>query len=1180
MPQPPKSHDQTHPAPIPVRDGRGPLPRERRASIGRARSLSVNVSSAASYQPDSRLASSHDGRRTEGLSNWQALEDVFGEDEDEEGGVPLEDGGLRPRLGSFGGVSMVREGLSSRELEEGFGGAPRAEGQSLEPPKRHLGQLEERAKSHETIPTHSAALKARTASKHRHFFQQLWPLHPVAKVVLKCSLAYFIASLFTFIPALASLLSTAAIIDDKGRVIRQPAEMGHMVATMVVFFNSGKSLGNMILSNRYCFGLVSIATIASLLSISTFRLFDRLSASPRDQWDFVRELGDWLVCVLWIGGTMGVIAWSKVWIGSLHFNGGCSMAAILLYNVVLRDGEIPKLLEILEIICIGVCITNLVNLVVFPVSATTTLQTSISTSLNSFSTLLDLLTSTFLLEKTIVKDNRISLKDAIKSHAAAFNTLKVDLAEAKRERVLDGRIRGRKLHLYEAAVASLGRLAQHLSGLRSCERLQENLIKASREGRIRWEVGEDGRPRLAIADVGPDDEEDSEVEASVRLLVEFREMAGEQMDALNLRCDEALDAVQALSRHDVNGNVNLLIVRSNLANALHAFRESSNKAIARVYAGPGIRRTSSSGSSSGRTSSASGRSGEGRESTVFSRETRQDGPNEAVFLIYFFLFTFEEFAREMLFLLDTMGEIVTSKQISAWEQIKAFAWKKGCKVKKRPFMYTQFQNIVPVGPSKLQDPLFPKNSRNTTSQLTERLQPRFTKFERFMQAWGALEERLEQPDMRYAIKTGLGGAMLALPAYTETTREIFLHYRGEWALVAYLSAMSQTVGQTNYISLARIFGTIFGGLVAVLFSELFPEDHIMLPILGFLFSMVCFYVITQKPDYTDAGRFTLLTYNLSCLFAYNTRMHGDVTVELIAFERTVSVMVGIIWAGVVSRYWWPFTARRELRMGLSDFCLDLSYLYSKLVTTYSKGVDAPNDAAHHHCDCASTDNGGDDQPAGERTPLLPTAAIGRSHLSQSVRQFMAMELHLQSQLGSLRDLLAHTKNEPRLKGPFAYDFYHEVLLSCERVLDRLHSMRCVTTRDEWDDHMRRTFVVPVNAERREMAGNVVLYFYTLSAGLRLRTPMPPYLPPAEIGRQRLVSAIRSLDVVRRRSVRGGGRHLLFFAYALAMQEVIAELEHLGGMMQDAFGVIPHGTARDFEALFQDEGVQVVGDDLV
>ena len=136
-----------------------------------------------------------------------------------------------------------------------------------------------------------------------------------------------------------------------------------------------------------------------------------------------------------------------------------------------------------------------------------------------------------------------------------------------------------------------------------------------------------------------------------------------------------------------------------------------------------------------------------------------------------------------------------------------------------------------------------------------------------------------------------------------------------------------------------------------------------------------------------------------------------------------------------------------------------------------------------------------------------------------------------------------------------------------------------------------------------MAGNVILYvsislisltaqaddkFYTISAGFRLRTPMPPYLPPAEEARQRLVEAIRDLDVVKRRSVRGGGRHLLFFAYALAMQvslgtkdsadrqEVIAELEYLGELMQEAFGVISQSTVVDFESLFHGPPVPGTG----
>ena len=57
--------------------------------------------------------------------------------------------------------------------------------------------------------------------------------------------------------------------------------------------------------------------------------------------------------------------------------------------------------------------------------------------------------------------------------------------------------------------------------------------------------------------------------------------------------------------------------------------------------------------------------------------------------------------------------------------------------------------------------------------------------------------------------------------------------------------------------------------------------------------------------------------NLTCLYAYNSR-EREVSALDIAFHRSTSVILGVIWAAVVSRYWWPFTARRELRMGISE----------------------------------------------------------------------------------------------------------------------------------------------------------------------------------------------------------------------------------------------------------------------
>ncbi|WVR09502.1 hypothetical protein IAU60_006570 [Kwoniella sp. DSM 27419] len=1022
-------------------------------------------------------------------------------------------------------------------------------------------------------------------TQHVAWYRKIWPPSPVTIAIFKCSLSYLIASLFTFVPFLAELLSKQSEEDAHGRVTYKPSNQAHMVATIVVYFNPAKTMGNMLLSTRYCFVLAMAATLVSLAATGTIELFDHFSPSHGDSWDVISEAGDWVVCILWVGGTMGVLAWSKVWVGNPSYNSGCSMAAVIIYSVVIKEGALSGLLEVLVIVLSGVIITNVVCFAVYPSSATSRLQRSISKSLNSFSTLLDLLAATFLLERSAIKEKRVSIKDAIKSHSAGFKALQIDLREAKQERMLDVRMRGRKVLLYDAAIASLARLAQHLSSLRSSTRLQENLILAVREGKISFEdlaLTESKKSRLSLSILGPDTlpgpsvQRNNDVETSVKLFNKLRRMAGKNMDALNTRCDEALEAVQTLSQDGRQPFIDLLAIRMNLACSLSDFSTACSRVIKRVYAGPirergiylaesGLDPDSDSESDTDHVASSPSSADslpkldDGLNPDLDHKESLQDGPNETVFLVYFFFFTFEEFARELLFLLDTMHEIVTADRMSVWDQFRSIVLRKRKrKEKKTQYLYKQLQNVVPVDPSKLQPVPFPQKRRGSSGSVLVPEQRMLNRWGRAKQAFWHLGERLREPDMRYAIKTGLGGAILAAPAYTEAGRPFFLQYRGEWALIAYLAAMSQTVGQTNWLSLARVFGTIIGGSVAVLFFRMVPDNNVVLPILGFFFSIPCFYIITQMPDYTNAGRFILLTYNLSCLYTYNMRDLGNVTVEQIAVQRSSAVIIGVLWAAVVSRWWWPFTARRELRLGLSDFCLDLSYLYSRLVMTYSQGAEE---------DCAREDGSEEGEGDEESSPLLGGNREWQPHVSKSVKQFMAMELHLQNQLVSLRGLLAQTKNEPRLKGPFDFAFYSEVLLSCERMLDRLHSMRCVTTRSEWDHGMRQAFVIPVSRERKDMAGSTILYFFTLSAGFRTRTPLPPYLPQAERARQTLVDAIRGLEVVRRRSVRGGGRHLLFFAYATAMQEVIAELDYLGALMQEAYGVISQSTPEGFEALF-------------
>jgi hypothetical protein len=180
---------------------------------------------------------------------------------------------------------------------------------------------------------------------------------------------------------------------------------------------------------------------------------------------------------------------------------------------------------------------------------------------------------------------------------------------------------------------------------------------------------------------------------------------------------------------------------------------------------------------------------------------------------------------------------------------------------------------------------------------------------------------------------------------------------------------------------------------------------------------------------------------------------------------------------------------------------------------------------------------------------------------------MELELFLQVSLIKLYDLLEQTPNEPRLKGPFPVRAYREVLNSCQNLLDRFLSMRLAVTKKQQHEAIRRDFIIPVNRERRELVGNVLLWFYVLAAALALKTPLPPYLPPAEQARRQLVRKIRDLPVVRHRLVEGNDEHyIMYYAYALVMEDVIRELERIGGIMQELFGCMG---GEEFDAFFSE-----------
>ncbi|PPQ75741.1 hypothetical protein CVT24_002587 [Panaeolus cyanescens] len=951
----------------------------------------------------------------------------------------------------------------------------------------------------------------------------------ITKNVLKCSIAYFVASLFTFSPFLSQLVSDWMPYGPSDPAT--PLPIGHMIATIAVYYNPAKTVGAMIEADLFCICGLMYAAFVSLLCTSIFWWLEHI---PGWEW-----MGD-VVAISCIGISMGLLAWLKVWMENPSFNTACSMTAII---IIVKEGGLETLIQTSLIILSGATISNLICYLLWPQSAISNLQLNMIKTLDSFSTLLPMLTRTFLLEVDEGSHvfNMETIQNAVNNHQNSFTGLRKSLKEAKNEWILTGtggttNHHGRRA--YEDAVDCLNRLAQHLNGLRSGTRLQHDLIKAG----INNQPGARRKGKDAHNDLHREGGDSLTAAASV--FSELIDELGSPLRALSSTTTHTLNRLRDACSYSTQESNRLSDIISpnefselidGIEAALVRFESTSNHAVLRLYRKVDVNFVPN-------------------EDPFLPTHT-SDQDHETIFLVYFFIFTLQEFARELSSLVDAVERVYNYQQHrllkGSWpRRVIKFCRKllvatpclsKRQQTKQPGYLRKRLSYVIL--PQRRVHPSFPKIRPHAPNTIQTPNRSQLTFKGKIYQTIWEIGKRLTERDIKYAVKAGLATAILASPAFIAKARPTFIAYYGDWALISFFVVISPTIGATNYLSFQRVLGTLFGAAVAIGLYTLFPEQAVILSLVGFVFSLPCFWFAVSKPQYMSASRFVLLTYNLTCLYSYNLR-EKDVAVFDIGVKRAVAVTAGVLWAAFISRFWWPSEARRELSKCLSEFCLNIGWLYTRLV--------ASNSFAPEYQELED-DGFLDTQPP-------------KTILHNSVQEFMAMELHLQIKLIELQNLLAQAQHEPRLKGPFPVELYRQILISLQTILDKMHSMRCVTTREEWSTSVRYDFILPVNRERREMVGNIMLSLATLAASFRLKTPLPPYLPPVEKSRLKLVEAIRQLDVVKNRDVKVS-RQLLFFAYALTMKGVTMELESLGRTLQDAFGVIGQSPA-EFEMLFQ------------
>ncbi|KAI8646874.1 hypothetical protein BD408DRAFT_335945 [Parasitella parasitica] len=968
------------------------------------------------------------------------------------------------------------------------------------------------------------------------------------KMVLKCSFAYMIGSLFTFVPQLNALCGTHIA--------------SHMAATVTVFFNPAKTVGGMIEAAGYGW----LYTLAALtLSLASMYTTDYFLDNDMALTAYCVSLG------VWLSGSTFVISYLKARLNTPSIMTASGLAFIILFTVIVRQGsgneaefDFDIITDTFAIVAFGTIISVAICVFIWPMTATKKLRTNIDSSLSSTRILLKLLTKTFLLDADLPEFTaNKTLETALKTHRASFTALKPALKDASLEFYnLEMQYHAKG---YKTIVSSLERLAQHIGGLKSSCGLQVEVMQqtiaptptsqATGYGSISSSTtavtaaveGSNSNPATSKKETfslkaGPQrkkmecelkrERQKQDQSSPSAITAAAAAAAAAPSDYFSMPSDKAtvksdkkegalvqfirttIVHLQArFTKRTTCATPSFRLMRQNLANAIQLFEASQHKALLRFYK----RKTKKQLRKSLKSDELH---------MLFLKEKRNAADD--VFLVYFFVFCLLEFAKELMTLVESVQYVFEDMEESD-QSNRIFPWIKYL------FKHKNATEDESEDTTNTKDTIFTPNNHNTFNTLHTPA-PKTKARKILLNLWSFFSE-FRTYRVKFALKSMLTAEFISVLAFIPATRPYFTEFKLEWTLITVMAVMTPTVGGTNLGAVLRVIATILGCVLAAIIYTIFQDNTIMLWLCTWLISIPSFWLILHH-KHGRFGLFTLLAYNLIVLYKFNHRLDNGVNVFALTWMRCLAVSVGVVLGLFITAYVWPYEARREVRKGLSDLLLRLSWLYKQLISVYSED-DITETAA------ATESN---------------TLAMSRKNKSRAA-ELQRIELSIQVSIFDLQGLLAHAPNEPRLKGPFPAKTYSAMLASCQNILEKLLSLRIVILKDVWAEHVRRNFLMPASREFMEMAGNVFLYFYLLASALQLKTPLPPYLPPAENTRQLLMQKLQQLPLVMEISIQGHELaeekkdecYMVYYAYVVLMENIIRELEQLGSHMKELFG---------------------------
>ncbi|KAF7155035.1 hypothetical protein CNMCM5623_005243 [Aspergillus felis] len=910
--------------------------------------------------------------------------------------------------------------------------------------------------------------------------------------VLKCSLAYLLGSLATFIPAVAAFLG------------RQDGK--HVVATVTVYFHPARSQGSMYKALICALLAFLYAAFISLTSMCVSMFF-------QDTLD-MRAVGHAVVLIVFCGGGLGFIGWTKQRFGDPLVNVACSLASLALITVLTKEGAVQsgdlsftKVVQVLKMVIMGVTAAMAVSFLIFPISARKKLRSNLAIVTETLAIMLALITDSFL-SGSEEELQTAEFLNAAERHKKAYAQLDKLVREAKLEHFVVGT--EKEYRLEKNLVRWVQDITHNMGGLRSAASLQFQLLKQAKlvdpvscrdkrdapngtdhvpspspyslhghsallesidempEQHLGGEeeaVAEDDH-RLGGDHFDPNPARGSSVEHTLHpedLFALFISHLGPSMRSLAFTLKEIFKEIPFTPAPDYKVSVNSRFHVS-LDRALELYQQSREEALKVIY----------------------------RQKELLQIQTPEvEADLEEVSAscghFSFSLLEFGEQLKDLLAILDELQlEAEERPNGRSWNWVKVWRWRTAqTQNRKRLDSGEGVTPVASTSPSGLEGRLTPtKHPRNLPAK--ERLSYRI---------WKSLGV-FRREDTKFAIKVGTGAALYALPAFLETTRPFYSHWRGTC-----LGAICAITAW--YVTDGNVFGLAILGLVMATWTS---------------------YIIVVMGK-GPMGRFIMLTYNLSVLYAYSlTQKEGSddqdeggdsPVITDITLHRVAAVLSGCIWGIVITRLIWPISARRELKDGLSLLWLRMSLIWKRYpLSLLAKG----------------------EHFMGFMTPRE--------------------KLEIERFLSRLEALQAAAHAEFELKSPFPDAAYSNILRRTRSMVNAFHAMNLEMIKNVSASEGELALLSYTAQEREHLSARISHLLSVMASSMKLEYPLVDVLPNIEHARDRLLARIfhyRKDPEASRLTT--DEDYALLYAYILVTGQLSTEIVEIMEEIGRLFGVL-------------------------